>query len=55
MVIDPLGRRCRTLFDLMRHQRRKCDTGPAQNVRNELNRILTLGRAEALTNPTTGG
>ena len=52
-VIDPLGRTRRVSFGLMRHQPREWDTGPAQNVRNEFARILTLGHADALGNPTT--
>jgi hypothetical protein len=41
-VIDPLGRTRRVSFGLMRHQPREWDTGPAQNVRNELTWILTF-------------
>jgi hypothetical protein len=37
MVVDPLGR---TIFNLMHHYRTECDSGPPQNVRHKLARVL---------------
>jgi hypothetical protein len=54
MAVDPLDRRHCIFFDLVRYQRRECDTAQ-QNVRNELIWVLAFkGRSRQLAEPRTG-